>query len=88
MILFNIPKSLADRLAAEAKMLREEVKLLPLGSVRDATIRAARLADIAAHSDEWANSQGLQPPKRGLTRLHGIKKRQNFLPAGLSLPAR
>jgi hypothetical protein len=44
-------------------MLREEAKLLPSGAVRDATIRAARQADTAAHLDDWVNSPGLQPPR-------------------------
>lgn len=60
---FEHPKSLAERLANEARMLREKAKLLPPGTVRDATIRAARQVDTAAHLNEWANSPGLQPPK-------------------------
>jgi hypothetical protein len=44
--------------------LREEAKLLPPGAVRDATIRAARQADTAAHLNEWANSPGLRSPTR------------------------
>jgi hypothetical protein len=62
MAFFYNPKSLAERLADEARMLREEAKLLPTGAVRDATIRAARRADTAAHVDDWASSPGLQPP--------------------------
>jgi hypothetical protein len=49
-------------LAAEAKLLREEIQLLPPGDVRDATIRAARQATITLYLDRWANSRGLQPP--------------------------
>jgi hypothetical protein len=59
---FDKPKSLTERLADEAKLLREEAKLLPPGVVRDATIRAARQAIVALHLDNWANSPGLQPP--------------------------
>jgi hypothetical protein len=62
MAFFYSPKSLADRLADEAKMLREEAKLLPPGVVRDATIRAARQAYTAARLDNWINSPGLQSP--------------------------
>jgi hypothetical protein len=54
MAFFYTPKSLAERLADEAIMLREEAKLLPRGTVRDAAIRAASQADIAAHLDDWA----------------------------------
>ena len=49
-----------ERLADEAKLLREEAQLLPPGPVRDATIRAARKAETALG---WVNSSGLQPPK-------------------------
>lgn len=61
---FTYPESVEDRLADEAKLLREEAKLLPPGAVRDATIRAARQADTAAHLNEWANSPGLRSPTR------------------------
>jgi hypothetical protein len=61
---FSQPQSPKERLADEARMLREEAKLLPPGSVRDAAIRAARQADIGAHMSEWLNSPGLQPPTR------------------------
>ena len=60
---FEQPKLLARRLANRAKELREEAKLLPPGVVRDATIRAARQANTAAHLAEWVNSPGLRPPE-------------------------
>jgi hypothetical protein len=60
---FYKPKSLAERLADEARLLREEAKLLPPRAVHDAVIRKARQAYTAAHLDDWANSPGLQPPK-------------------------
>ena len=56
--------SLEQRLAAEAKRLREEAKLLPPGAVREATLRRARQAETGAHMTEWLTSPGLQPPKR------------------------
>ena len=49
-------------LVEEAKLLREEAKLLPSGVVRDATIRAARWAIVALHLNDWANSSGLRTP--------------------------
>jgi hypothetical protein len=53
---------LEERLADRAKLLREEANLLPPGVVRDATIRAARHAEIGAHMSEWLGSPGLQSP--------------------------
>ena len=63
MAFFHSPKSIAERLADEARTLREEAQLLPPGPVRDATIRAARQAVVTAHLDKWAHSPGLRPPK-------------------------
>jgi hypothetical protein len=61
---FFKPKSIAERLADEAKLLREQAKLLPPGVVQDAAIRAARQTDVTAHLGDWVNSPGLQPPRR------------------------
>jgi hypothetical protein len=61
---FRYPKSDEERLADEAKFLREEAELLPPGAVRDATIRAARRAEIGSHMSEWLRSPGLRPPTR------------------------
>jgi hypothetical protein len=52
-----------DRLANEAERLREKAKTKPPGPERDALLRKARQADIAAHMDKWLSSPGLQPPK-------------------------
>ena len=61
---FKQTKSLNDRLLEEAQSLREQAKLLPFGSVRDATLKKARQAEAAANMDAWLNSPGLKPPKR------------------------
>ena len=61
---FKQTKSLKDRLLEEAQNLREQAKLLPFGSVRDATLKKARQAEAAANMNEWLNSPGLQPPKK------------------------
>jgi hypothetical protein len=61
---FTQLNSLEERLADEAKLLREEAKLLPPGAVRDATIRAARQAATGSHMSEWLRSPGLRPPTR------------------------
>jgi len=64
---FKQTKSLKERLLEEAQNLREEAKLLPYGPVRDATLKKARQTEAAAHMDDWLNSPGLRPPKKGDT---------------------
>jgi hypothetical protein len=51
-----------DRLANEAERLREEAETKPPGPERDALLRKARQADIAAHIDQWVASPGLKSP--------------------------
>jgi hypothetical protein len=55
-------ESLEQRLAQEAKRLREEAKLLPPGAEREGLIRRARQAERGSHMSEWLRSPGLQPP--------------------------
>ena len=59
---FKQNQSLEERLSEEAKRLREEAKLLPLGAARDEIIRKARLAETGSHMTEWLTSPGLRPP--------------------------
>jgi hypothetical protein len=59
---FKQTKSLEERLAEEAKCLREEAKLLPPGAEREKLIRKARQAETGSHVSEWLRSPGLQPP--------------------------
>jgi hypothetical protein len=47
---FHQTQSLELRLAKEAKRLRPEAKLLPLGAKRGEIIRKARQAEPASHS--------------------------------------
>ena len=54
---------LEQRLAEEAKRLREEAELLPPGTVRDEMIRKARQAETGSHMSEWLRSPGLRPPQ-------------------------
>jgi hypothetical protein len=54
--------SLEERLAEEAKRLREEAKLLPPGAGREALLRKARQCDTGSHMSEWLRSPGLRPP--------------------------
>jgi hypothetical protein len=55
--------SLEQRLAEDARRLREEAELLPHGPVRDAALRRAWQAEIGSQMSEWLRSPGLQPPK-------------------------
>jgi hypothetical protein len=55
-------KSLEEQLSEEAKRLREEAELLPLGAARDSLLRRARRAETGSHMSEWLSSPGLQPP--------------------------
>ena len=56
-------KSFEERLAEDAKRLREEAKLLPPGAMRDATLRKARQAETGSHMSAWLRSPELQTPK-------------------------
>jgi hypothetical protein len=60
---FKQTQSLEERLAEEAKRLREEAKLLPPGAVREALLRKARQAETGSHVTEWLTSPGLRPPE-------------------------
>lgn len=60
---FKQIQSLEERLAEEAKRLREEAKLLPPGAQRETLLRKARQAETGSHMTEWLTSPGLQPPK-------------------------
>jgi hypothetical protein len=56
-------KSLEERLAEDAKRLREEAKLLPPCALREQILRKARQAETGSHETEWLRSPGPQPPK-------------------------
>lgn len=60
---FKQIESLEDRLAEEAKCLREQAASLPMGFEREQTLRKARQAETGAHISEWLRSPGLQAPK-------------------------
>jgi hypothetical protein len=55
--------SLEERLAEEAKRLREEAKLLPPGPQRETLLRKARQCDTGSHMSEWLRSPELRPPE-------------------------
>ena len=52
-----------ERLAEQARDLRELAKAMPPGVEREALIRRARQAETAVHINEWLTSPGLSPPK-------------------------
>lgn len=54
---------LEERLAEEAKSLRQQAKKLPHGPQREALLRRARQNEVGAHMTEWLMSPGLQPPE-------------------------
>ena len=55
--------SLNDRLRVFSEQLRLAAAKLRPGSEQDALLKRARVADTAAHINQWANSAGLKPPK-------------------------
>ena len=59
---FKQTKSLEERLADEARLLREQADSLPPGAVREAVLRRARQADTASHISDWLKSPGLKAP--------------------------
>jgi hypothetical protein len=56
---------LEQRLAEEAKRLRDEAEVEPPGleRERERLIRQARQAETGSHISEWLRSPGLLPPK-------------------------
>jgi hypothetical protein len=56
-------KSFEERLAADARRLREEAKLFPPSAARDYMLRKARQAETGLHVSAWLLSPGLQQPK-------------------------
>jgi hypothetical protein len=54
---------LENRLATEARRLREEAELLPHGTAREEALRKARQAETGSHISQWLRSPGLRPPE-------------------------
>lgn len=54
---------LKERLTTFAEQAREQADRLPAGAERDAQLKRARLADTAAHIDDWVSSPGLRRSK-------------------------
>ncbi|WP_298366416.1 hypothetical protein [uncultured Bradyrhizobium sp.] len=55
--------TLEERLADEAKRLRDEAKKLPPGPEQAELLRKARENEMVAEVASWITSPGLQPPK-------------------------
>ena len=55
--------TLEERLADEAKRLRDEAKKLPPGPEQAELLRKARENEMVADVAGWITSPGLQPPK-------------------------
>ncbi len=58
---FKQSLSLEERLAAEARRLREQARLLPPGAAREAALRKARQAETASHMNAWLASPEAKP---------------------------
>jgi hypothetical protein len=56
-------KSFDERLADQARRLRDQAKTLLPGRARDELIRRARQAETASRVNEWLTSPGLASPK-------------------------
>lgn len=54
--------SLEDRLAEEAKLLRQQADQLPAGAAREQMLRKARQMETASHVNDWLTSPGLARP--------------------------
>ena len=61
---FKQSKSLEERLADEAKRLREQAELLPLGALRTEVLRKALQAETGLHMSEWLRRPGCNPQDR------------------------
>lgn len=55
--------SLEERLAEQARRLREEAELLPHGPTRDDALRRVRQAETGSHMSGWLTSPGLRSPE-------------------------
>jgi hypothetical protein len=64
-IQFNQPKptTFGQRLAQEARRVKERAKTLPQGKERELLSLKARQLETVSHISEWLSSPGLQPPR-------------------------
>ena len=60
---FKHETSFEERLANQARQLRDQARTLPPGAEHDELMRKARQTETASHLNAWLSSPGLQPPK-------------------------
>ena len=58
----NHEKTFQERLADEAQRFKDAAATLPPGTAQELLLRRARLAETAAHMNQWLSSKGVQPP--------------------------
>lgn len=58
----SIQLSFNERLAAQARLLKEEAESLPPGRPREALLRRVRQIEAAVKVNDWLSSPGLQAP--------------------------
>jgi transposase len=56
-------ESLDERLAQQARQIKEWAKALPSGKERQEMIRKARQAETASRINQWISSSGLRKPE-------------------------
>jgi transposase len=56
-------ESLDERLAQQARQIKEWAKALPSGKERQEMIRKARQAETALRINQWISSSGLRKPE-------------------------
>ena len=56
-----VTQNIEERLADEAKRLREMAGMLPPGGNRDELLEKARQVETALHVLQWLNSPGIVP---------------------------
>ena len=59
---FRLTYSLADDIADETELLREQVKTLQPGAAQDDILKRIRQNETAAYLSQWLTSRGLRPP--------------------------
>ncbi|QFI71368.1 hypothetical protein F8237_02695 [Bradyrhizobium betae] len=56
-------RSLEDRMAEQAKRLRDQASGLPAGAEREALLKRVRIAETGAHLSGWLQSSGSRLPE-------------------------
>jgi hypothetical protein len=60
---FKQTTTLEERLALEARQLRDAAARQPPGMKREDLLRKARQCETGSHMSEWLRSPSLQPPE-------------------------